>query len=194
VSRPHATVRRVTPELESYFTGLWISARVEAGASPESASRAAGEGKVCAALARDDVRAYLAFGDETPTGYMVLTDSPLSGLTDSPCVSIDQLYVVPESRRTGVARALLTAAATYADRHGCEQIASAVPAQGREANRFFARLGFSSYVVRRVTSTAALRRKLSGEEQHPGLDQVLLRRRRSLRARAMRTNSSLLHG
>lgn len=185
VSRPQISVRRVTPELERDFTALCTTAHLEAGVS--SAARAASEGQVAVALARDDVRAYLAVMDDQPVGYIVLTRSPLSFLTDSPCVSIDQIFVARDARRGGAAHALLNAAATYADRLGADQIASSVPTQGREANRFYARLGFTSYVVRRVTTTSALHRKLAiGEEPRPGLDQ-LLQRRRSLRARATRS-------
>ena len=191
VSRPQISVRRVTPELEGEFTALCITAHLEAGAgsaarvTPEG--RVASEGRVAVALARDDVRAYLAVVDEHPVGYIVLSRRPLSFLSDSQCVSIEQIYVAPDARRGGAARALVSSAATYADRLGAEQIASSVPAQGREANRFFARLGFSSYVVRRVTTTSALHRKLAtGEEPHPALDQ-LLQRRRSLRAQATRS-------
>jgi GNAT superfamily N-acetyltransferase len=193
VSRPAVSVRPVSPSLHPEFTGLWLAARVEAGSSPESASRAVSEGRVAAALAREDVRAYLAFVDGEAVGYMVLTHSPLSGLTDSPCVSIDQLYVAESARRQGAARALLTAAATYAERFGADQVATCVPAQGRDANRFFARLGFSSYVVKRVTTTVSLRRKLAGEDVRRGHDQVL-QRRRSLRARATRADRQLIGG
>ena len=193
MSRPAVTVRPVSPSLHPEFTGLWLAARVEAGSSPESASRAVSEGRVAAALAREDVRAYLAFVDGEAVGYMVLTHSPLSGLTDSPCVSIDQLYVAEGARRQGAARALLTAAATYAERFGADQVATCVPAQGRDANRFFARLGFSSYVVKRVTTTVSLRRKLAGEDVRRGHDQVL-QRRRSLRARATRADRQLIGG
>ena len=184
MSRPQIGVRRVTPELERDFAALWSTARLEAGAG--STVRTTSEGRVAVALARDDVRAYLAVMDDQPVGYIVLTRSPLSFLTDSPCVSIEQIFVAPNARRGGAAHALLSAAAMYADRLGADKIASSVPAQGREANRFFARLGFSSYVVRRVTTTSALRRKLTGEEPRPALDQ-LLQRRRSLRARATRS-------
>ena len=185
MSRPQFTVRRVTPELEPDFTALWTAACVENSAA--SAARAASEERVALAFARDDVLAYLAFTDGQPVGYILLTCSPLSFLTDSQRVSIEQIFVVPEARRGGAARALLNAAATYADRIGADQIAGLVPAQGREANRFFARLGFSSDVVRRVTTTTALRRKLAtGDEAHPALDR-LLQHRRSLRARATRS-------
>jgi GNAT superfamily N-acetyltransferase len=191
VSRPQITVRRVTPDLQGDFTALCVTAQQEADGS--SAVRDASEGRVArdervaVALARPDVRAYLAVVDDEPVGYIMLSRRPLSFLTDSQCVSIEQIFVVREARRGGAARALVSAATTYADRLGAEQVASSVPSQGREANRFFARLGFSSYVVRRVTTTSALRRKLSaGDEPHPGFDQ-LLQRRRSLRAQATRS-------
>ena len=193
VSRPQITVRRVTAELEGDFTALCTTAHLEAGgasaAHAASETRGAAEGRVAVALARDDVQAYLAVVDEKPVGYIVLTRRPLSFLTESHCVSIEQIFVAREARRGGAAHALVSAAAAYADRLGAEQIASSVPSQGREANRFFARLGFSSYVVRRVTTTSALHRKLAaGQELHPALDQ-LLQRRRSLRAQAARSTS-----
>jgi len=185
VSRPQFTVRRVTPELEPDFRALCTAACLEAGAA--LAARAASEGRVAVALARDDVMAYLAVTEGAPVGYIVLTRGPLSLMTDSPSISIDQIFVVPEARKGGAARALLTAAATYADRLGADQISCWVPVQGREANRFFARLGFSSDVVRRATTTTALHRKLAtGDEPLPGLER-LLSRRRSLRARATRS-------
>jgi len=191
VSRPQITVRRVTPELEGDFTALCTTAHLEvsggSAAVAASEGRIPSEGRVAVALARDDVRAFLAVVDEQPVGYIVLTRGPLSFLTDSLCVSIEQIFVLREARRSGAARALVGAAATFADRLGAEQITSSVPSQGREANRFFARLGFSSDVVRRVTTTSALHRKLAtGEEPRPALDQ-LLQRRRSLRAQATRS-------
>lgn len=200
VTRPQITIRRVTPELEDEFTALCITAHLEisegaATGSPASEGRMAADLRVAAeawvvvALARDDVRAFLAFTDEKPVGYIVLSRRPLSFLTDSLCVSIEQIFVAREARRSGAARAMVSAAATYAERIGAEQIASSVPSHGRDANRFFARLGFSSFVVRRVTTTSALRRKLAtGDEQRPALDQ-LLQRRRSLRAQATRSGT-----
>ena len=175
MSRPQVSVQPVTVELQPAFTGLWRAARVEGGSTPDAALRAASEGRIADALAREDVNAYVASVGGTVAGFMVLTTSPLSGLIDAPSVSVDQLYVVPECRRSGVAHALLSRAAGFAETLGCEQIATCVPAQAREANRFFARLGFSSYVVRRVTPTSALRRRLAGEEPRAGLDQVLSR-------------------
>jgi GNAT superfamily N-acetyltransferase len=191
VSRPQVSVQPVTAELQPEFIRLCIAARVEAGSTPDAALRAASEDRIADALRREDVMAYLASVNGKTAGFMVLTTSPLSGLIDAPSVSVDHLYVVPESRRAGVAHALLSRAAGFAESLGCEQVATCVPAQAREVNRFFARLGFSSHVVRRVTATSALRRRLAGAEPRAGLDQVLSRRR-SLRARATRSATHLI--
>jgi GNAT superfamily N-acetyltransferase len=184
VSRPAISVRRVTEDHERSFTELWMSSRVEAGVGPEVAARAASEGRIAAALQREDVRAYLATTDDRAVGFAVATTSPLSALTDAPSVTIDQLYVVPESRKHGVARLLMGAVTLYADSRGCDQIGCNVPAQHREANRFFARLGFSSQVVRRITTVSALRRRLGTDDRRPHALEALLHRRRSLRARS----------
>ena len=78
---------------------------------------------------------------------------------------------------------MISACATLAERVGAEQVAVGVPSSDREPNRFFARLGFSPFVVRRVVGVKALRRRLGGGEGTTrNLDQTLLRRR-SLRAR-----------
>jgi GNAT superfamily N-acetyltransferase len=174
----------VSEDQERAFTELWMAARVEAGASPEAAARAASEGRISAALHRDDVRAYVALADTRAVGFAVAATTPFTALTDAPCVTIDQLYVAPEARRHGIARQLMSAVTLYADSRGCEQIGCNVPSQHRDANRFFARLGFSSQVVRRITTVAALRRRLGADEpRHHSLEQLLYRRR-SLRARA----------
>lgn len=184
MSRPVVSVKRVAAELEPSFTDLWVTSRVEHGVSPEVAARAASDGRLRAALDRKDVRAFLALGDGgDPVGFVVATHSPFSGLTEAPSVAIDQIYVMPRARRHGVARHLLAAVTAYAEKLGCEQIGCNVPSQHREANRFFARLGFSSQIVRRVTSTGALRRRIGVDEPRLSLEQIL-NRRRSLRARA----------
>jgi len=184
VSRPVVSVKRVAAELEPSFTDLWVTSRVEYGVSPEVAARAASDGRLRAALDREDVRAFLALGDGgDPVGFVVATHSPFSGLTEAPSVAIDPSYVPPRARRHGVARHLLAAVTAYAEKVGCEQIGCNVPSQHREANRFFARLGFSSQIVRRVTSTGALRRRIGVDEPRLSLEQIL-NRRRSLRARA----------
>ena len=194
MSRPTFSVRRVSEENEDSFVELWMASRVEAGMSAEVVARVAADGRLTATLHREDVRAYLACNDGRAVGFAIAATSPFSALTEAPCVTIDQLYVAPPARRHGVARHLMSAVALYADSRGCEQIGCNVPAPNREANRFFARLGFSSQVVRRITTVAALRRRLGADEpRHHSLEQLLLRRR-SLRARATAAASNRLAG
>ncbi len=182
--RPLVSVRRVDETLRPALTELWVSNRVDSGTTPEAANRMVADGSVASALDRTEVCAFVALADEEPVGYVVLSDSTVNALVDTPCVAIDQLFVVPESRRHGVARQLLAAAASYAHRIGAEQIASNVPSHIRDANRFFARLGFTPTVVRRVTTTDALHRKLAGSRvPRHSLEQVL-QRRRTARVRA----------
>ena len=186
MGRSIATVQRVDESLHSPFIELWIAHRVEGGTTPEAAQRLALDGTLRNALCRNDICAFIAFVDDRPAGYVVLADSTRSLLVDSPCVSIDMLFVHSDLRRQGVGRALLTAASRYADRQGCEHLASAVPAGDRDANRFFARLGFAPETVRRVASAATLQRKLAGEPRSQRVSLDLLQRRRDLRARAPR--------
>ena len=191
MGRAAVSVQRVDESLHSQFIELWITHRIEGGTTPEAAQRLALDGTLRNALQRNDICAFLAVADGSPVGYVVLADSTRSLLVDSPCVSIDMLYVAPDHRRQGVGRALLTAAGRYADRQGCEHLASAVPAGDRDANRFFARLGFAPETVRRVASAATLQRKLAGEPRPQRVSLDLLQRRRDVRARTHRRDPKI---
>jgi GNAT superfamily N-acetyltransferase len=179
-------VRRVgadAPEedLES-LARLWVtatSAYLSGDVASGSPSMAA---TLRDALQRECVEVYVARADQHDVGFVVLSRGPLLPLLDDVSVSIEHLYVVPDARRLGVGHALLARATARAEQLGASQIATTVPAPGRDAQRFFARLGFGPFVVRRVTSVSNLRRRLSWED-HPRLDATVLRRR-SLRARS----------
>jgi GNAT superfamily N-acetyltransferase len=184
MGRAVASVQRVDDSLHSQFIELWIAHRIEGGTRPEAAQRLALDGTLRNALQRDDVCAFIAFSDNRPAGYVVLADSTRSLLVDSPCLSIDMLFVHPDFRRQGVGRALLAAVTRYADRQGCDHLASAVPATDRDANRFFARLGFVPETVRRIASATSLQRRLAGESHAQVLPmEQVLQRRRDLRSR-----------
>jgi GNAT superfamily N-acetyltransferase len=104
-------------------------------------------------------------------------------IVDEPCMHVENLFVTPELRRRGIAKLLLGGAASVAERSGAEQVVISSPPSSRDAQRFLARLGFTPFVIRRMASTAALRRRLAGEPRRGALED-LLSRRRSLRARA----------
>lgn len=169
------------------LTCLWSGCRNPArgaGGTPGDSS-----GALRAALARPDVQAFVAAyegaggdGRLVDVGFMVLSTGPLLPLLGEPAVSIEHLFVAPEGRRTGVARTLLAHATAYAEQVGAVQISTSVPSIGRDGQRFFARLGFAPFVVRRVTTVAALRRRLTPQAD-PRVEATMVRRR-SLRARS----------
>lgn len=195
MSRPQVVVRLVDEAHQHPLVDLFVEGRVEAGGSSEAALRIASAGGLANVLRRPEVSAFVAYADTTPVGFLVLSDSLAGPFVDSPCTAIDQLFVSAAWRRHGVARQLVAAAAAHADRVGAESIISHVPSQVRDANRFFARLGFSPTVVRRVTTPAALHRKLAGatgestRTRRAGLEEVL-QRRRSARFRAVRQGAT----
>ncbi len=190
MSRPQVLVRPLEKAHHRDLVDMWVESRVEVGASSEGALRATSGTALSSVLRRPDVTSFLALVDDDPVGYLVLSDTVAGMLTESPCTAIDQLYVKQAWRRHGVARQLLAAAAGHADRVGADAIISHVPSQVRDANRFFARLGFTPTVVRRVTTPAALHRKLAAAgEARTGLEQVL-QRRRSARFRAVRQRAA----
>jgi len=163
------------------LVGLWLASKVDAGVPLEVATRFANDGRFASALDRPEVCAHLARLDGRPVGYVMTSENPF-GLSPEPEIAVEQLYVDPSARRHGVARSLLCAVVGHAERAGSEVIVSNVPTQSREAHRFFARLGFSSVIVRRVVGTSALRRRLAPSGGVGTAVDQLIRRRRSLRA------------
>lgn len=193
MARPLIHVRRVHAGQHQDLVDLWVAHRVETGASPETTARMVADGTVVASLQRPGVIALIALADDGPVGYLVLSDTTSGVFVDAPCVAVDQLYVIGTWRKHGVARHLLSAVAAHADRVGAEQIVGHVPAGLREANRFFARLGFTPTVVRRVTTPGALHRRLAGageQRASAGTLEQVLRRRRSARVRALQGASA----
>jgi GNAT superfamily N-acetyltransferase len=201
VTRNALLVAPVGPDDVASLTDLWSSARAEAG-SPRHDAAAPGKDldkdmkRVEDVLSRQGVHAFLARHDGHPVGYVILTSGPLLPLVDTPAVCIEHLFVHPDSRHRGAGTALISACATLAERVGAEQVAVGVPSSERDPNRFFARLGFSPFLVRRVVGVGALRRRLGGDSGRFMLEQTLLRRR-SLRARdrakALVSTSPLSH-
>ncbi len=178
MSGPQTQVRRVDERSVDAVCEMWMQQRDERAQAEVGLRRVTVE-QVRATLLRPERIAFAAFLDGQPVGYVVLDDCSLDPFSEAPCVSVEQLFVLKESRKKGVARALMSAVATFADRHGAEQVACTVPSSIRDSNRFFARLGFGPVTIRRVTQTAALQRRLVGDapESRFALDQVLARRR-----------------
>lgn len=150
-----------------------------------AATRTALESRYYAALA-DPLRHLVVVVDdrkgapEEPLGMALLTVAPASALGDQPAVHMSHAVVADRHRRRGAGRALVAAAAAYADERAVEQLVVSVHPGSRDANRFFARLGFAPLAVRRAAPVAAVRRKLAVAQIGTG-DHVVRRRLRPVR-------------
>ena len=121
----------------------------------------------CERLLADDRHRVVVAVDEdgTAIGAAVLGTDTVGGLLDPPSVYVSHLLVGPEHRKRGAGRALVAAAAAYAEELGVESVVVGVSPTGRDANRFFARLGFAPLVMRRIAPVAALRRALASADR-----------------------------
>lgn len=136
------------------------------------------------AMADPDRHLVVAVGeDDVPLGMAMFTVGPASALLDLPALHVSHVVVADRNRRRGAGKALVAAAAAYADERGLEQVVVAVNPTSREANRFFARLGFAPLAVRRVAPVSVIRRRLQTADM-PAADHVVRRRpRRTVRLR-----------
>jgi GNAT superfamily N-acetyltransferase len=92
-------------------------------------------------LAGSDVIAFLA-GDPA-VGVALLTLRP-NVWYDGPIVIIDELYVAPEARGSGLGSALLVAAESLTRERGGRLIEIAVDGADTDAHRFYERHGYTS--------------------------------------------------
>ena len=184
MTRPAVEARRATVDDLDDLVALWSQAREELGRGSRLVPLDQVRARLSDALSTGDLIVAIGRHEGAAAGYAVLRLAPVL-LVDGDTLHIEHLFVLPSMRRRGVARALLVVATSVADRHGADQIMAGAPPAARDTHRFLARLGFSPLMVRRVVGTSALRRRLAGEGQRRGLDD-LLSRRRSLRARSLR--------
>ncbi|WP_289033742.1 GNAT family N-acetyltransferase [uncultured Arsenicicoccus sp.] len=129
---------------------LWSDALADATPAGDVAGRQVGAERLEQVLSRPGVTTMVAEHDDDLVGLMVATSNPLSGLTDSACVTVEILYVTPARRGRGIGHLLLAKAAVLAEQTGATHVVSNVPSQSRDLNRFFARMGFASTVTRRI--------------------------------------------
>lgn len=96
-------------------------------------------------LAPDDLANFIA---RTETGVAVgLAEASLrrdyvNGCETSPVAFLEGIYVQPEARRSGVARALVAAVEDWARSQGCSEFASDAAVDNVQSHRMHAALGF----------------------------------------------------
>lgn len=148
---------------------LWQELREEGPRRRSAESPEAAAGRIALVVESDLARVLVAeYGGEV-VGMAQVTRTPPSLLAESTSVTLSAMHVAGGHRRRGVGKALLAAAVAYAEEQAVEDVVVAVYPQHREANRFYARLGFAPVVVRRVASVASLRRRLGSPEGRAAL-------------------------
>lgn len=165
MSRSGVRVRQATPDDLEDLVALAGDAREVGPVRSRAVVRRGADGirARCAGLLEDPGHRVLLAVDETGgqvMGAAVLGTDPAPGLLEPPSVYVSALLVAADCRKRGAGRALVAAAAGYADELGLDSVVVGVAPTGREANRFFARLGFAPLVIRRIAPVAALRRTL----------------------------------
>ena len=109
--------------------------------------------------------------DGEPLGMALFTVDSTNALVDLPALHMSHAMVADRHKRRGAGKALVAAAAAFAEQRGLDQLVVSVAPGSRDANRFFARLGFAPLAVRRVAPVAQVRRQLAQAESRP-LDAV----------------------
>jgi ribosomal protein S18 acetylase RimI-like enzyme len=181
VGRSTVDVRSAGPADVDLLLELAAAARAEAGQDPRAESPAQ-RSRLVSALDRPDVEVFVASAGQQPVGVLVLRRGELVPLCGVDAVHVEQLFVHPQWRRRGAARALLRHAATVGEQVGVEQLTCSTPPADRDAARFLTRLGFAPLVTQRAVPVAGLLRRLAGEDpkqrRRSAVEHLLARRRR----------------
>src|SRR4051794_1996605 len=108
-----------------------------------AASRAALEARYQEALADPDRHLVLAVAEDgAPLGMALFSVAPANALLDSCALHVSHSVVADRHKRRGAGKALVAAAAAFAEERSLDQVVVSVHPGSRDANRFYARLGF----------------------------------------------------
>lgn len=173
------------------LAALWselrhIGARAERAVNPLTVADATQ--RFTEVIGRPDADALVACEGPHLAGLAVVRIAQPDPLSPTRVLRLSNLVVSPNHRRRGVGHALLAAAAEYADNHGVDHVAAGVYPSLRDANRFFARLGFAPITTERIAPVTALQRRL-GQLPMVTADERL--RRRLVRPPAVRQRRTI---
>ncbi|WP_231123838.1 GNAT family N-acetyltransferase [Nocardioides sambongensis] len=151
------SIRSATREDAPDLVELWSESLRRADRSEQIADL---ELVIKQAAASPDQRLIVVECNGAFAGAVLLRLLTLSPVNLEPCVQSIQPRVLARFGRQGVGRAMMEAAASFAEENGVLVMSTSVPASDRDANRFMARLGFNSAYVWRVAPTAVVRSRL----------------------------------
>ena len=160
------------------------------GRGRASAGRSALEQRYRDAVADPDRHLVVAVegpeGGEQVLGMALLSVASTNALLDIPAVHVTHSVVAGRHRKRGAGKALVSAAAAFAEERGIEQLVVSVHPGSRDAARFFARLGFAPMAVRRAAPVSVVRRRLALVDRPA----ESLTRRRTIRPSAVTTKAA----
>jgi ribosomal protein S18 acetylase RimI-like enzyme len=161
--RSHVVVRAAEQADVVALAGLWAELRRYESLYPRLTTLGEPDFSrgVQRLLAQPGARILFAHLGDAPAGMAMVTTVPLGPLDATRAVQVEFTIVAEAFRRRGVGRALMSAAAAYAEEIGVEHVTVSAPPTSREANRFYAQLGLTPMAVRRVASAGVLRRRLA---------------------------------
>lgn len=186
---PH--VRDAVPDDAPALLGLWTDLLGSAGPGAHSWALPTVEGvrTRLKAVADDPDRRVLVASVDVPShepvgGFALLLREPLTPLHDELAVRVSHLHVLAGQRRHGVGHALVATATDWAAESGADHVVVDVPPAAREANRFYARLGFAALLIQRSAPVATLARRRLAEPPVAAEDVLVQRVTQRARARA----------
>lgn len=115
-----------------------------------------------AVLADAEFRTLVALDTDTDevVGLAVTSEDAFSALLGRTAVYVHYMVVTDNRRQRGVGRELLSAVTRFAEEIGAENVVIGVWTEAREVNRYFAKVGFTPVVQRRIAPVSTLRRTL----------------------------------
>jgi ribosomal protein S18 acetylase RimI-like enzyme len=171
--------RAATPDDIPTLLDLWdelrqVGGRAERAVNPMTVVDL--PSRLLEVLLDPECRIVLATTADAPAGMVLLRIVRPDPLSDNEVVHIMHLVVSRAARNHGVGHALVCSAADFAAERHIDHVAASVYPSLRDANRFFARLGFAPVAVRRIAPVAVLRRRFDNERT-PSLFADTVRRR-----------------
>ena len=177
--RAHVSVRTAETDDLPALVELWQEMREISPRLPRTGHNVESpEARLAGVLAEPACRVLVATLEGKPVGMSVLSRTWVSPLLDARAVQVSLLVVAAEHRKHGIGRALVCAAVNYAEEIGADEVVVSVLPALREANRFYAQLGFSPQVMRRTAPVMGLRRRLGGSPDRRPVSDLARRRAR----------------
>lgn len=188
--RPGAQARPALPDDLDDLVHLCLEARRESGVGAQLCTDDADRlrDQLGTLMGAAGGRVVVGTLDEQPAGFVLAHLVGPTVFSESVCLNLEVVYVLPSARRRGLGHALLAAAVDVAQEAGATELYATPLPGARGMQRFLARVGFAPAASHRVVTTSALQRRLAhesaaavvpGRRSARGLEDLIARRRQA---------------